>query len=60
MERSAMNELNDLLGDVRSAEDDGYWCVVCGRFLEADDGVIVHDNIPHPEFIDFNEEENKQ
>ena len=52
--------LNDLLGDVRSAEADGYWCVVCGRFLESNDGMIVHDDIPHPESMNFNEEENEQ
>lgn len=39
----------------------GYWCVVCGRFLpQDDDGVIEHDDIPHPLFMDFNEEENPQ
>ena len=28
---------------------DGYYCVVCGRFLLADeDGLIIHDDIPHP------------
>ncbi len=38
----------------------GYWCVVCGRFLPADeDGIIVHDNVPHPE-ITFDEEEKPQ
>lgn len=37
---------------------DGYWCVVCGRHLTADeDGVIVHDNVPHPENMTFDEEE---
>lgn len=30
-------------------EQDGVWCVVCGGFLPADeDGVVVHDAIPHP------------
>jgi len=29
---------------------DGYYCVICGRYLEADDeSVIVHDPIPHPD-----------
>jgi hypothetical protein len=36
--------------------DDGYWCVVCGRFLPAVDGVIVHDNVPHPKDMTFDEE----
>ena len=37
---------------------EGYWCVVCGRFLAADDtGVIVHDDVPHPETMTFDEED---
>lgn len=29
--------------------NEGYYCVVCGRFLEAEEeGVIVHDDVPHP------------
>lgn len=38
----------------------GYWCVVCGRFLPSDDGVIVHDDVPHPDDMTFDEEENPQ
>ena len=39
----------------------GYWCVVCGRHLPADkDGVIVHDDVPHPEDMTFDEEERPQ
>ena len=39
----------------------GYWCVVCGRHLPADeDGVIVHDGVPHPENMTFDEEERPQ
>lgn len=35
----------------------GYWCVVCGRWLPADDcGVIVHDAVEHPESMRFDEE----
>jgi hypothetical protein len=34
---------------------------VCGRFLPADeDGVIVHDDIPHPPEMDFADEEKRQ
>jgi hypothetical protein len=40
--------------------EDGYWCVVCGRFLQSNDGVVVHDDLPHPETMDFNDEENPQ
>ncbi len=38
----------------------GYWCVVCGRYLSADeDGLIVHDDVPHPDMA-FDEEERPQ
>ena len=36
-------------------EQAGYWCVICGRYLRADDGVIVHDDIPHPLSMTFEE-----
>lgn len=40
---------------------DGYYCVVCGKYLEADEyGVIVHDDVPHPSNTDFAEEDNPQ
>ena len=30
-------------------DESGYWCMVCERFLYADEcGVIVHDDKPHP------------
>lgn len=39
----------------------GYWCVVCGRHLPTDEnGVIVHDDVPHPEDMTFDEEERPQ
>jgi hypothetical protein len=39
----------------------GYWCVVCGRFLPADEGgVIVHDDVPHPDNMMFDEDDNPQ
>ena len=39
----------------------GYWCVICGRFLPAnDDGVIVHDDIEHPADMAFDDEEKPQ
>ena len=44
-----------------AAEADGYWCIICGRFLRADAyGVIVHDNVPHPKNMSFDEEERPQ
>ena len=39
----------------------GYWCVVFGRFLPADDlGVIVHDAVPHPETMTFDDDQKEQ
>lgn len=47
------------LKDLLCAE--GYWCVVCGRQLPAyEDGVVVHDDVPHPEQMTFDEEEKPQ
>jgi hypothetical protein len=41
--------------------EEGYYCVVCGRFLPADEhGVIVHDDIEHPQEMDFADEEKPQ
>ncbi len=41
--------------------EQGYYCVVCGRFLPADKyDVIVHDDVPHPTDMTFSEEENPQ
>lgn len=39
----------------------GYWRVVCGRYLLADElGVIVHDAVEHPETMTFDEEDAPQ
>jgi len=41
--------------------DNGYWCVWCQRFLEADeDGLIVHDDVEHPTDATFDEEDRPQ
>lgn len=35
----------------------GYWCIMCGKFLHADEkGVIVHDDVPHPVDMTFDED----
>ena len=40
---------------------EGYYCIVCGRFLLANEfGVIVHDDISHPPKMAFDDEENPQ
>ena len=45
----------------RKTMNDGYYCVVCGRYLEAnEDRVIVHDDVPHPPEMDFADEEKPQ
>ena len=39
----------------------GYWCVVCNRFLSSlEPGLIVHDAVPHPESMTFDEQERPQ
>ena len=56
-EKTEMDKVK--LNDVLCA--DGYWCVVCGRHLPADEsGVIVHDDVPHPADMTFDEEERPQ
>ena len=41
-------------------EADGYYCVVCGKFLPLENGVIVHDDVPHPADMKFNDKETTQ
>lgn len=43
-----------------SSGNDGYWCVICQRLLPNDDGVIVHDAVPHPDEMTFDEEDRPQ
>jgi len=41
--------------------EDVYYCVVCGRGIERnEDGVFVHDPVPHPPDMTFDEEERLQ
>jgi hypothetical protein len=41
--------------------EEGYYCVICGRFLPANEyDVIIHDDIEHPPEITFDDEENPQ
>jgi len=43
------------------SERDIYYCVVCGRAIEANEyGVFVHDDTPHPPDMDFSEEDKPQ
>ena len=41
-------------------EADGYYCEVCGKFLPLENGVIVHDDVPHPADMKFNDKETTQ
>jgi len=43
-----------------SSDHETYYCVVCGKGLPIVDGVIVHDEIPHPIGMSFDEEEKTQ
>lgn len=44
-----------------SEENPVYWCVICGRAIERDEyGVFVHDDIVHPQEMDFSEEDRPQ
>ena len=50
----------EYLADNNMAKDEGYWCVICQRFIEADEnGLIVHDDIPHNDMT-FDEESRPQ
>lgn len=41
--------------------DTGYACVVCARLVEPDEhDVLMHDEIPHPTNMLFDEEDNPQ
>lgn len=47
--------------ELSSVGPDGYYCVVCGKFLPANEyGVITHDDVPHPIDMDFEDEEKPQ
>lgn len=44
-----------------SCNDEGYVCVVCGRLIEPDEtGVMIHDEVPHPTNMLFNDEDQPQ
>ena len=56
----AVEVLRQALGvEQEPVVDEGYYCVVCGKYIEAVDGVIVHNDIPHP-YMAFDDEENPQ
>jgi hypothetical protein len=38
-----------------------YFCVVCGRAILADEyGLFIHDDVPHPPDMAFDEEDRPQ
>lgn len=40
------------LKNLHGVLSNGYWCVICNRFLESIDGLVVHDDISHPDDFD--------
>jgi hypothetical protein len=52
--------LDQGMGQHQDDDEGGYWCVVCGRWIPADEnGVIVHDPLYHPDILSFDEDERK-
>ena len=39
---------------------EAYACLWCGRELPVDGGVVVHDEVPHPEDATFDEDDHPQ
>ena len=37
--------------------DEFYWCVFCGKALPVADGVVTHEDAPHPADATFDEDE---
>lgn len=37
-----------------------FWCIYCNKELPVDEGVVVHDDVPHPVDMDFSEEDRPQ
>lgn len=55
------NPQRPAMTEAYAVKEAGYWCVICGRLLPRDDsGVIIHDNIPHPDNMTFDEQDNPQ
>lgn len=45
----------------RSVDMLGYWCVVCMRFVPIEEGgVMVHDKVPHPPLMTFDDDARPQ
>lgn len=45
---------------MKAEDEEMYYCVVCGRGIPVVDGVVVHDDVPHPPDMDFAEMDNPQ
>lgn len=53
----SFTKANGLRSGLNMTETDGYWCVVCNRYIPEENGVIVHDDIIHPiDFVFYDEE----
>lgn len=45
----------------RSVDMLGYWCVVCMRYIPEDEnGMLVHDKVPHPTLMTFDDDARPQ
>ena len=55
----AISALRERLARQEQSMNEGYYCVVCGKYIKSVDGVIVHDGIPHPDMA-FDDEEHPQ
>lgn len=49
------------MDQIEMTDDDVYWCVVCGRGIAPQviegENVYVHDDVPHPYSMTFDEED---
>ena len=43
--------------EILDSNEETYFCAVCNRHLPIVDGVVVHDDIEHPEDMIFEEQE---
>ena len=58
--RKLVCKTNPSKGEGMTTED-VYYCVVCGRGIERDEyGLFVHDDVPHPPDMAFDDEEKPQ
>lgn len=57
MKATILIEVDDADKITMTREMNGYWCVICMRFLPSIDGVVIHDDVIHPDNMTFEETE---